>query len=213
MGQTVWIARHGNRQDFVDLDWQRKSERPYDPELSHDGVIQARELGRRLQNESIAHIFASPFLRTVETAHHVAELLDLPIKLEAGFGEHLNPDWFVSSPERLPLHTLAERFPRIDVTYQSRTQPQFPETWDETVERVDYTVKQLVEDFSDNVLIVGHGASVLSAARALVGNSSADVHCALCCLVKLVRQGPHWVMELNGDTSHLSSSEELIRWN
>ncbi len=213
MGQTVWIARHGNRQDFVDLDWQRKSDRPYDPHLAHDGIIQARELGHRLQHEPIAHIFASPFLRTVETAHYVAEAVDLPIKLEAGFGEHLNPDWFASDPERLPLSTLAERFPRIDVTYQSRTQPQFPETWNQTVARVESTVKQLVDEFPAPFLIVGHGASVVSAARGLLGNPSADVHCALCCLVKLVRHGQTWMMELNGDTSHLSSSEELIRWN
>ncbi|HHP7244664.1 MAG TPA: histidine phosphatase family protein [Elainellaceae cyanobacterium] len=212
MGQTVWIARHGNRQDFVDLDWQRKSERPYDPELSHDGVIQAIELGHRLKRESITHIFASPFLRTVETAHYVAETLDLPIKLEAGFGEHLNPDWFNGNPEKLSPETLAERFTRIDLEYRSRVTPQFPETWDDTMHRVKQAVSQIVEDYPDDLLIVGHGGSVLSAAIGLLDDPAVDVQSSLCCIVKLVREDDRWVMELNGDTSHLSTSEETIRW-
>jgi len=41
------------------------------------------QLGQR-QREGIAHIFASPFLRTVQTANQIAEALDLPIKLESG---------------------------------------------------------------------------------------------------------------------------------
>jgi len=41
------------------------------------------QLGQRLKREDIAHIFASPFLRTVQTANQVAEALDLPIKLES----------------------------------------------------------------------------------------------------------------------------------
>jgi hypothetical protein len=34
----------------------------------------------------------------------------------------------------------------------------------------------------------------------------------LCCLVKLVRHAEEWVMELNGDTSHLSQTEKVIRF-
>jgi broad specificity phosphatase PhoE len=46
-----------------------------------------------LKKEKIAHIFASPFLRTVQTANAVAEMLNLPIKLETGLSEWLNPVW------------------------------------------------------------------------------------------------------------------------
>lgn len=42
-----------------------------------------------LQGEGIGHIYASPFLRTVQTAHEVAKVLDVPVKLEYGLSEGL----------------------------------------------------------------------------------------------------------------------------
>ena len=106
MNQTIWIARHGNRLDFVNPEWFNTAERPYDPPLSPDGIVQAQELGQRLVGERIRHIFASPFLRTVQTADRVAQILDLPIKIESGLGEWLNPDWMKSDPERLSIAVL-----------------------------------------------------------------------------------------------------------
>jgi hypothetical protein len=41
MTQIVWIARHGNRLDFVNPEWFNTAERPYDPPLSEDGIEQA----------------------------------------------------------------------------------------------------------------------------------------------------------------------------
>ncbi|PSQ85633.1 MAG: histidine phosphatase family protein [Bacteroidetes bacterium QH_2_63_10] len=46
--QTIWLARHANRQDFVDPDWAKTADRPHDPALSTDGMGQARKLGRRV---------------------------------------------------------------------------------------------------------------------------------------------------------------------
>jgi hypothetical protein len=47
----------------------------------------------------------------------------------------------------------------------------------------------------------------------LGGKTEPEVNAALCCLVKLVRKGEEWVMELNGDTSHLGKTEKVIRFN
>ena len=74
---AIWICRHGNRIDFVDPSWQGT-----DPYLADDGIVQAKETGIRLREEGIQHIFASPFLRTIETAHHIAEAVDLSVKIE-----------------------------------------------------------------------------------------------------------------------------------
>jgi len=49
--RRIFLARHGNRQDFVDPRWLDQAEEPYDPPLSADGVEQARGLGRRLAGE------------------------------------------------------------------------------------------------------------------------------------------------------------------
>lgn len=212
MPQIVWIARHGNRLDFVNPEWFNTAERPYDPPLSEDGVLQAKQLGQRLIGESIAHIFASPFLRTVQTASRVADALDLPIKLESGLSEWLNPAWMKTEPERLPLDVLQERFPRIDPSYTSRVIARYPETNDQVLDRTSETVQRLVAEFSQDILLVGHGASVVGTTQGLVGGTP-EVNAALCCLVKLVRQEQKWVMELNGDTSHLSQTEEAIRFH
>jgi broad specificity phosphatase PhoE len=212
MPQIVWIARHGNRLDFVNPEWFNTAERPYDPPLSEDGVVQAKQLGQRLVGEPIAHIFASPFLRTVQTASIVADALDLPIKLESGLSEWLNPAWMKTEPERLPLEVLQERFPRIDPSYTSRVIARYPETNEQVLDRTGETARRLVAEFSENILLVGHGASVVGTTQGLVGGTP-EVNAALCCLVKLVREGQEWVMELNGDTSHLSETDEVIRFN
>jgi broad specificity phosphatase PhoE len=212
MSQTVWIARHGNRLDFVNPEWFNTAERPYDPPLSEDGVEQAKQLGQRLVGEGIAHIFASPFLRTVQTANEVANILNLPIKLESGLSEWLNPEWMKTEPERLPLEELQERFPRIDPSHTSLVIARYPETSEMVLQRTAQTAQRLTAEFSEDVLFVGHGASVVGCTQGLVGGTP-EVKASLCCLVKLVRQEEEWVMELNGDTSHLSKAEEVIRFH
>lgn len=212
MSQIVWIARHGNRLDFVNPDWFLTAERPYDPPLSEDGVIQAKQLGQRLQGENIAHIFASPFLRTVQTANQVAEALDLPIQVESGLSEWLNPNWMPSMPEKLSLEALHERYPRINLEYTSRVIAEYPETGEKCLERAGETARRLAAEFSVDILLVGHGASVVGATGGLVGGSP-EVNAALCCLVKIVRHDREWIVELNGDTSHLSQTETVIRFH
>lgn len=62
-------------------------------------------------------------------------------------------------------------------------------------------------------MLVAHGASVLGAAMGLVGDIAiTEVKASLCSLVKVVRQGPEWLLELKGDTSHLTQIEEVIRF-
>lgn len=214
MTQIVWLARHANRLDFINPEWFKTAERPYDPPISDDGVLQAQQLAQRLQKEKIKHVFASPFLRTVQTASYVAEALDLPIKLESGLSEWLNPAWMSTKPERLSIEALVELFPRIDTSYTSRVAAEYPEKSEEALERSGKTARLLADEFSEDILLVGHGASVLGATMGLVGGiTKTEVNAALCCLVKIVRQDQEWVMELNGDTSHLSQTEKVIRFH
>ena len=212
MAQTIWIARHGNRLDFVHPEWFNTAERRYDPPLSADGVIQAQQLAQRLKSEHIAHIFASPFLRTVQTAHEVAKVLDLPIKLEAGLGEWLNRDWMTQMPERLPPEVLAEQYPQIDLNYQSHLNPQYPESLEQLQGRNAQIGQILTQAYSEDILLVGHGATVMWVTAGLVVGEP-EVKASLCCIVKMVRENGQWELKLNGDTSHLSQSETVVRWN
>jgi broad specificity phosphatase PhoE len=210
MPQTVWIARHGNRIDFVNPAWFNTAKRRYDPHLSDDGEIQAKQLANRLVGEGITQIIASPFLRTVQTANAVAEQLDLSIKLDWGLGEWLNPDW-MSFPETLPPEILAQKFPRIDLSHPVGVF-HYPETWEDCLKRTADTAKRLVNTFpQDDLLLVGHGASVLGTALGLIPSlKETEMKPALCCLFKLVQNGEKWRLELNGDTSHLTKSETIL---
>ncbi|MDF5719871.1 MAG: histidine phosphatase family protein [Rhizonema sp. PD37] len=215
MSQIVWIARHANRLDFVNPDWFLTAERRYDSPLSEDGFVQAKQLANRLKGEKISHIFASPFLRTVQTANAVAEVLDLPIKLETGLSEWLNITWMTEEPVKLSTSAIAKLFPRVDRSYTPCVAANYPETYQQMQERSGQTARCLVTEFSpENILLVGHGASVLGATIGLVGEiARTQVKASLCSLVKVVRQHPEWLLELKGDTSHLTEVEEVIRFN
>jgi broad specificity phosphatase PhoE len=212
MSQIVWIARHANRLDFVNPDWFLTASRRYDPPLSDDGILQAKQLAKRLQAEKITQIFASPFLRTVQTANEIAQIKGLPIKLETGLSEWLNPAWMNAAPERHPIAELAKIFP-IDTTYTSRVAANYPETSQQALFRSGQTAIRLADEFvHENILLVGHGASVHGAIMGLVPKI-VEVKVSLCSLFKVVRHHPEWLLELNGDTSHLSEVEEAIRYN
>lgn len=212
MKQIVWIARHGNRLDFVNPEWFNTARRRYDPPLSEDGFIQAQELGQRLKNQNISHIISSPFLRTIQTANEVAEVLDLPIKLEAGLSEWFNPDWMDSHPETHPQEFLAEKYPRIDWSYQSLVTPSYPETQVKINRRTKQTASKLINKFSEDILLVGHGASVLGITRGLVsGNPTFKV--PLCSLTQVVCHAGDSELTLQTDTSHLSQTENIVRLN
>ncbi|MDJ0675293.1 MAG: histidine phosphatase family protein [Calothrix sp. MO_167.B42] len=215
MTQTIWIARHANRLDFVHPEWFLTAKRRYDPPLSDDGMVQAQQLAERLQSETIDHIFASPFLRTVQTANAIAEKLDLPIKLETGLSEWLNPAWMTEEPERLSTPALAEMFPRIDTSYTSHITATYPETLAQSRQRSGETSRSLATEYCpQNILLIAHGASVKGAAMGLVGDIADNGEkVRLCSLFKVVRQNPGWLLEIRGDTSHLTHVEEIVRFN
>lgn len=213
MSETVWIARHANRLDFVTPEWFNTAERPYDPPLSEDGFVQAQELGERLKGEGITHIFTSPFLRTVQTANEVAEILDLPLKLEWGLCEWLNAEWMPEMPETQAPEVLAQQYPRIDLSYSSRVVPQYPETDEGCVQRAGETARRLADEFSGEILLVGHGASVIGTTIGLaVEAAQEEMSAALCCLYKVVREKDQWAIAIHHDRSHLTQTETEIRF-
>jgi broad specificity phosphatase PhoE len=210
MPQTLWIARHGNRLDFVHPEWFNTTPLRYDPPLSEDGQIQAQQLAQRLQSEAIAHIFCSPFLRAIQTAHPIATALDLPLNLEAGLGEWHNPDWMTEFPKTHDFEFLQKIYPRLSSHYQSRILPQYPESQTQLCQRFAAIAHQLLNTYSENILLVGHGATAIWITAALVDNAPM-VQAPLCSLMKLVREGDRWHPELLGDTTHLSKTETTIR--
>ncbi|MGD1902346.1 MAG: histidine phosphatase family protein [Geitlerinemataceae cyanobacterium] len=219
--QTIWIARHGNRLDFVNPEWFNTAPRRYDPPLSDDGAVQARELADRLRTEPIRHIFASPFRRCVQTAHPVAEALDLPIALEWGICEWLNGDWMTEMPVTAPVEELRATFPRVDSGYVAIGTPHYPETEAECLARsgraareISDRLAKLADRPAGDILFVGHGATVQGMIQAFVDDETPP-RAPLCCLSQVRRNldAGEATLELNCDESHLSQPSASRRLN
>jgi broad specificity phosphatase PhoE len=202
MPQTVWIARHANRLDFVHPEWFNTAPKPYDPPLSSDGLFQADRLGQRLKIEPIKYIFSSPFLRTIQTADRIAEALDLTIKIETGLSEWLNPQWMNKIPELNYPQFLEKKYPRLDRHYISKILPQYPETELQVRQRTAETIKLLVAECREDMLLIGHSASVEGAILGLIGGNI-PIKVPLCSLFKIVGDRDIWQLEINADASHL----------
>ena len=204
--QTVWLARHANRQDFADPDWAATAERPHDPGLSPDGETQARQLGRRVATLDVDRIIASPFLRAVQTAHHVAEAADHSVTLEPGLGEWYNPDWFDAAPTPLPESTLRDRFERVVPGPAPCREPSYPESKHESLARIGATGQCLTDRFDgESLLAVGHGITVQGVLHGLIGKDLPDPGCPLASLTTVVHRDGAWHLRRRNDTRHLEN--------
>lgn len=145
----------------------------------------------------------------------MANVLDVPLRLHWGLGEWLNPEWMTECPKTRSLSELAAQFSRIDPEVPIEGKPCYPETETQCFARAGQTIRELVDRFAhEDLLFVGHGASVLGMAMGLVdGVTGADVNASLCAVVKVIKDGDRSIMELNGDTSHLSSHERRVRFH
>lgn len=218
MADVIWLARHGSRQDFVDPDWHQTAVRPHDPPLSDEGRIQAGQLAHRLETEGINAIFSSPFLRCIQTAAAVAERLGLPIHVEPGFSEWLNPDWFPAAPQILPLDKLIKEYPAIAADYTPRVRPSYPEDGETVLRRTAEAASSIAQAYEGRLLYVGHGATVYGTVFGLLGQSFSELERTLgaihyCSLFRLASQDSGWILDLCGDTSHLSEGKGSERFH
>lgn len=196
--QTIWLCRHGERMDSVDPVFRGPN-----PILSELGLQQAEETGARLRDERISRIFTSPFLRTVQTADGIAGVLDLPIFIERGFGEWLNPEWFSEAPH-LPIEPLLRHFKRLDASQPSVLTPAFPETGEIASRRSGEAALAIAHRHpTENLLFVGHAHSVFGMASALLG-TPAEAGIDYCSLFKITRSTEGATLELANETGHLS---------
>ncbi len=216
MADKIWMARHGNRLDFVYPEWFNTAVKRYDPPLSEDGELQAQELAQRLKPEKIDHLLCSPFLRTIQTADIVAQTIDLSIELEADLGESHNPDWISETPQIHSQSELESLYPRIDWSYRSQILPQYPENEQQVLTRMKLIAKKLTKQYSGNILMIGHGISVVGIAQGLL-NSQQEIKASLCSLTELINQSDHdidnWELTINGETSFLTTPEHKIVFN
>lgn len=208
MTDVVWAVRHGQRQDSVDPNWEANAERIHDPPLTELGRWAAWRIGQRFAASDVTFdgVYASPFLRTVETADEICRECNTEMRLEPGLGEHRNAEWFDSEPETVPQTELAEWFKTVRLDHDPYVVPRFPETHDEAMQRVAATTQRIVDDIDGTVLLVGHGLTIGGIVHGLVG-TAADAAAPLCGLTRIERESGEWTLDFSGDTSHLDDDE------
>jgi broad specificity phosphatase PhoE len=206
MADVVWAVRHGERRDSVDPDWETVAERVHDPPLTELGRWAAWRVGRRFveREPPVDAVYASPFLRAVETAAEITAETDARFMLEPGLGEHRNADWFDAEPETLPFERLTARFERLSADHEPLVTPEFPETHAEAMTRIGRTARQIVDATDGTALLVGHGATIGGVVAGLVGSADA-ADAPLCGLTRLVRDDDGWRLDFSGDTTHLDA--------
>jgi broad specificity phosphatase PhoE len=220
MAPTVYLARHGERLDFVKPEWCETAENPHDAPLTERGEQQASELGTFLADRQIAHVFASPFSRVTCTAARVAAALPipLPVKVESGCCEWLNAEWYSHAPGWPTVAELAKKYPSVSLAYEpvcshDSNSKRFPETHADMVERASRTAGDLIRRYGSdgNLLFVGHGSSVEAFYQALVPAAKRrPIKVSYCSITVCVPQEDgSYSADIVADSSHLSSPESL----
>ena len=204
MTETVWVVRHGQRRDTVDPDFHTYADRIHDPDLTELGRWQAWRCGWYFCEQDIAFdaVYASPFLRTVQTADELCRETDHTFRCEPGLGEHRNAEWFDSEPETLSEETLVDYFDPIRNDHEPAVVPEFPESHQVAEQRAGRAARLLADQHDGRILLVGHGLTIGGVVRGLVG-STEGVDAPLCGITRIERDGSEWALDFSGRIDHL----------
>jgi broad specificity phosphatase PhoE len=210
--RVIWIMRHGIRQDNIDPNWGKTAKRPDDPPLAREGGLQAIDTGKFLSNQDIQLIYSSPFLRCIQTAGLIANIIKVPLRIEYGLCEALFAKWFSKMPDLSSITELKKEIEWVDETYKSVVIPSFPEKEENDIwERCARTMQKILTDTTGNILLVGHGASVAGMLKALIGTNE-NGNSNLCGLNKIEATGTGWILKWSGE-DHLSIRGDQIKLN
>ncbi|MDJ0755765.1 MAG: histidine phosphatase family protein [Ardenticatenaceae bacterium] len=205
----LFVIRHGMRIDHEDRSWKNGAARPFDPPLSPTGEDQARATGAYLKPEGVEAIYASPLLRTVQTGHAIAEALDLPLKLEGGLVEWLNPKWYDFSEGWLDPAVLKDDFPRLQGGSPQLVQPRFPEIEEITCKsRVHFVARQLATMHEGPIALITHGICVWGIVEGLTAGQG-EANDKTCAVNVLQKEISGWKLE-KSVVSHLDKQEETV---
>lgn len=203
----IFIMRHGHRADDPTNPngVQIPAGRPLDPDLSSIGMEMARQTADLLRPEGVQFVYASPFLRTTRTAAIIAQELNLRVRLDWGFCEHLVPQWFMDWPGTLAPQELARRFPVVDPYFeQTGVLPNPPEDYWEMHDRSMRAVKIMeTRHPKDAILIVTHAAVACTVPPGLVGWDGWNGNPQLCAVTSMTKTEFGWKLNYGGRVDHL----------
>lgn len=212
--RTIWIVRHGLREDSHPVEWFKPVGHMEDPDLADVGKIMAIRAAIRLsrEQEPIHHLISSPFARTLRTSQYCATKLGMKIKVDYAVHEQLDPNGFTKIPPNLP--SLQERlmeFPQIDMTYESVMYPSKPEPSGDPdgqiMKRCATAIQALLEKNEGNMVIVTHYA-VCNVLTHFLGGAFSDRYIEMSSITKFKWNGTAWEFLMKACAEHINGLHE-----
>ncbi|EGC31813.1 hypothetical protein DICPUDRAFT_89485 [Dictyostelium purpureum] len=184
---SIYITRHGLREDWINKAWKLTAARPSDSPLSAAGLQVAKELGLFCKKLDIKHVISSPMERCLQTSTQIADQLDIPIKVDYGVIEWVGPNpRQVDILNPLSNEELKKTYPRVDLSYQPTTKD-IPkkETMEELHNRSRIAVEKLMEKFKNEpFIIVSHAATMIALGRGILKDDQYPIRTGVCTLSK-----------------------------
>ncbi len=164
MTTRVYLVRHG----ATELTDEDRFAGAIDVKLSDEGRDQARRLGLRLQGEPISAAYASPMVRTLDTAALIVASHGLPITPVDGIREIAHGRW-----ERKTRAEVEAEFPEEYARYETDPfsfAPTDGESGLQVTARALPALLAIVEKHADQrILVVSHKATIRLLVSSLIG--------------------------------------------
>lgn len=157
--------------------------------LSKKGKSQISETAHRLAKNKIAVIYASPLLRTKQSAKIIANVLNLPIKYDSKLLE-VNSSWQGKTISYINSHS--DNFN----IYASSTKNITGETIEELSDRVQQFINSIISVNKDaSIVVVTHGDPIMIV-KALVNKLPITIS-SLRQKDKYIKEGEFFIAEFN----------------
>lgn len=228
--QAVWIVRYGLTK-FPLVEYAGPYDSPIHPE---DGVEHAKAIGKRIRkdldslgdNTEFSYIYTSPFQRTTETAHLIANEVqtssNVKVRVEEGLTEWQQASLLVdpSGVRTFPKSRddLVNSYDSIDMSYNSLNPavpddsnapgaPKFEESEDALFVRCSKTMSSILDQAKgESLVVVSHAPCDQAIAVFFEGKSLEDSTLQpwpLGGVTRFSKTGSSWQMDYYGNTDHM----------
>ena len=188
MPARILLIRHGQTPGNVAQVF-RGLESVQEP-LDDTGHAQAKALGAALKGLKLPRprLYASPYLRAQQTGQHLSDALGLPLHTLEGVHEIFTGDWMGRPYSAMQTHAHEMTAPDGQFGYPGG------ESLAQVSERFYMALESLRPQDGETVLVVSHGAALVSVLARLLGR---DVRAA-------------W---LSGEYTHANTAVTELLWN
>lgn len=149
--KRIYFVRHGETEANIGHKLQGS-----DTELTHVGLVQARQIAERVKNLKIDKVIVSDYTRTVQTADCIKEVAGLSYETSALFREHKNPSSFLGVANTSPKWRAY-----VDERYAHAEDPEWrledEENFYDIKTRATEAKKFLEGLDAEDILVVSHG--------------------------------------------------------